>query len=518
LRRILPGLLLLLIAGAAYSDLSPNGGTLVLAYYDEPASLNPLFAPEGFANVIINCLTDGLVTFSGGSAPGPGLAESWDISPDGMSWTFYLRKGVHFSDGTTVTADDVQFTYEKGFDQKYGNRFTDFAQVVKSFRADGPDVFRITLRSPYRLLPSLLGRPIVPAHLLRDAGSADAKLGRHPIGSGPFVLSDWAPGRITLDANPGYFMGRPRIGRVIFKLFPDNKKAWVSLLQGQVDVVPDVDYDDYALIKDDARFRGYEFLDNFCSSLLFNTRDPLFRERGTRQAIAMAIDRKDLVDTVLHGRGLAASGPFKPGTWPYNPDPLLQAYDPRRAARILSAMGWRDSNKDMVLDREGRDLRFTVLECAEDRSKGALARRLQWQLLQIGVRMDVVVLPLHELVEKRMPAGDFQAALLPLNMFTDPDLSASLFWHSASVGGWNVTGYRNRNVDRLIEKGKTASDFDDRKNIYREMFALIATDAPAAFLYFDTRYTAASARLRGITPQQISSLGGRMHNWYLERK
>ncbi|MFI5367534.1 MAG: ABC transporter substrate-binding protein [Spirochaetia bacterium] len=517
MRRLLPGLLLLLIAGAAYSDLPPNGGTLVLAYYDEPESLNPLFAPEGFANVVINCFTDGLVTFSGGSAPGPGLAESWDISPDGMSWTFHMRKGIHFSDGTAVTAEDVQFTYEKGFDPKYGNRFTDFAQVVRSFRADGPDTFRIELKSPYRLLPSLLGRSIVPAHLLRAAGSA-AEFGRHPIGSGPFTLSNWAPGRITLDANPDYFMGRPRIGRIVFRLFPDNKKAWVSLLQGQVDVVPDVDYEDYALIKDDVRFRGYEFLDNFCSCLLFNTRDPLFRERPMRQAIATAIDRKDLVDTVLHGRGLAASGPFKPGTWPYNPDPLLQAYDPRRAAQILRDLGWRDRNREMVREKEGRDLQFTVLECREDRSKGALARRLQWQLLQVGVRMDVVELPLHELVEKRMPAGDFQAALLPLNMFTDPDLSASLFWHSASIGGWNVTGYRNGSVDRLIERGKTISDFNERKNIYREMYAIIAQDAPAAFLYFDRRYAAVSDRLRGIAPQEISSLGGRMQTWYLEGK
>ncbi len=514
----MPGLLLLLIAGAAYSDQSPNGGTLVLAYYDEPSSLNPLFAPEGFANVIINCFTDGLVTFAGGSAPGPGLAESWEISPDGLSWTFHVRKGVHFSDGTPVTADDVQFTYEKGFDPKYGNRFTDFSQVVRSFRSDGADIFRIELKTPYRLLPSLLGRPIVPAHLLQEAGSAEVEFGRHPIGSGPFTLSDWKPGQITLDANPGYFMGRPRLGRIVFKLFPDNKKAWVSLLQGQVDIVPDIDYDDYVLILNDARFRGYEFLDNFCSSLLFNTRDPLFAERGIRQAIAMAIDRKDLVDTVLHGRGLAASGPFKPGTWPYNPDPLLQAYDPRRAARILSDLGWRDTDKDWVLDKEGRKLQFTVLECGEDRLRGALAKRLQWQLLQIGIRMDVVVLPLHELVEKRMPAGDFQAALIQFNMFTDPDLSASLFWHSASIGGWNITGDRNPDVDRLIDRGKVASDFNDRKNIYREMYALIADDAPAAFLFFDKRYAACSARLRGFTPQEISSLGGRMHNWYLERK
>ena len=515
----MPWLLLLLTAGVAYSEQSPSGGTLVLAYYDEPASLNPLFAPAGSANVIINCFTDGLVTLSGGSAPSPGLAENWDISPDGMSWTFHLRKGVHFSDGTAVTADDVQFTFEKGFDPKYGNRFTDFAQVVKSFRSDGADIFRIELKRPYRLLPSLLGRPIVPAHLLREAGSADTEFGRHPIGSGPFALSDWAPGRIALDANPGYFMGRPRIGRLIFTLFSDNKSAWVSLLQGQVDIVPDVDYDDYALIKDDARFRGYELPDNSCSSLLFNTRDPLFRERSIRQAVAMAIDRKDLVDTVLHGRGLAASGPFKPGTWPYKAeDPLLQACDLPHAARILSDLGWRDSNRDLVLDKEGRNLQFTVLECREDRLKGALAKRLQWQLLQIGIRMDVVVLPLHELVEKRLPAGDFQAALLPLNMFSDPDLSASLFWHSASIGGWNITGYNNHTVDRLIEQGKAASDFNERKEIYREMYALIATDAPAAFLYFATRYAVASAHLRGVTPQEISSMGGRLHDWYLERK
>jgi peptide/nickel transport system substrate-binding protein len=330
------------------------------------------------------------------------------------------------------------------------------------------------------------------------------------------MLSDWTPGQLTLDANPRYFLGRPRVGRVIFKLFPDNKKAWVSLVRGQVDFVLDVDYEDYALIKDDARFKGYELPDNFCCSLVFNTRDPLFEERRIRQAVAMAIDRTDLVDTVLSGKGLAAHGPFKPGTWPYNPDPLLQAYDPGRAAKILSDLGWKDTDGDWVLDKDGRKLEFTVLDTGEDRLRGAAAKRLQWQLLQIGIRMNVAVLSLHEVRVRRIPAGDFQAVLTQFNVLPDPDRSATEVWHSASIGGRNVAGYRNPEVDRLIERGRISSDFNERKGIYREMYARISQDAPAAFLFFRKRFAAASSRLQGITDQGVSAPCGSMQDWYLK--
>jgi peptide/nickel transport system substrate-binding protein len=516
LKRFFLGLFLIGIALAAWAEKIPEGGTITIAVYDDPAVLNPLYAPEGAANVIINFFTDSLLLCTPDGVVIPDLAESWEVSPDGLTWTFHLRRGVRFTDGSECTAEDVAFTYQEGSDPKYGLRNADFAQVASGVHAEDRYTFQVFLRKPYGLLPAVLGRGIVPAHSFRGDKAAEAAFDRHPIGTGPFELGTWEPGRLVFEANTDYFMGRPHLDRVIFTVFEDDKKSWVSLTQGTTDLVAQVDYEDYLLMKNDARFATHSFLDDFCSSLLLNNRDPLFSSRRMRQAVSAAIDRRDLIDTVLAGRGMPANGPFKPGTWACNPDLSLQAFDPAKASRILSELGWKDTNGDLILDMDGVALRFTTLIYQGDRLEEAAAKRLQWQLLQVGIRMDVEALPVQDLIEKRMPHGAFQAALVPFNTYSDPDFPASRFWASASIGSWNVTGYSNREVDRLIDEGRRTTDVGVRAPIYQKMFALIADDAPAAFLYYRNKYTAAISRLKGIEPFGISFSGIFAASWYLE--
>ncbi len=338
---------------------------------------------EGYAAAIANFFTDGLITFNAAKEVVPDLAESWDVSPDGLTWTFHLRKGVKFSDGTEMTADDVQFTYEQGTSPKYGNPYSDFLQVVRGFKAEGKYTFKVFSKSPYGALPTIMSRPIVPKHCFLNEAT-EKEYDKHRVGTGPFKLTEWRSGQLTFDANLDYFLGRPHLDRVVFKLFPDNKVAWASLLRGEADYVPEIDYEDYAVIKDDPRFSAYGYLDDFCCSLFFNNKDPLLSNRKIRQAISMAIDRKDLIDKVLQGGGLAANGPFKPGTWPYNPDPALQAYNPALAMKIFADLGWKNKNNEWVLEQSGQELKFKVAIFSGSSSEEMTAKRLQWQLLLRG--------------------------------------------------------------------------------------------------------------------------------------
>jgi peptide/nickel transport system substrate-binding protein len=499
----------------ACAEKMPEGGTVVIAVHDDPAALNPLYASEGAANIIDNFFTDGLVMNTPDGSTFPDLAESWDVSPDGLMWTFHLRKGVRFSDGVECTSDDVLFTYREGIDPKYGARNSDFGQIASGVKAEDAYTFKVFLKKPYGLLPAVLGRGIVPAHAFRGSRAGGAFFNRHPIGTGPFKLSSWEPGRLVFDSNPGYFMGKPHLDRVIFKVFEDNKKAWVSLLEGESDLDPQVDYEDYVLIRNDPRFSTHAFLDDFCSALIFNNRDPLFSDRLLRQAVSSAIDRNDLIDKVLAGGGVAANGPFKPGTWAFNPDPSLQAFDADKAARILSGLGWKDTNGDWIRERNGTPLRFTALIFRGDALEEAAAKRLQWQLFRVGIRMDVETLPAQDLLRNRMPRGAFQAALVPFDTYSDPDFSASRFWATASIGSWNGARYSNQEVDALIDQGRSTSDISTRRRIYRRMFALIANDTPAVFLYYRNRYTAATSRLKGMEPSGISFSTMFVASWYL---
>ncbi len=504
--------LLVILPDAAFADDNPYGGTIVFAYYDEPTTLNPLYAPEGYAAVINSFFTDGLITFNENEEVVPDLAESWDVSADGLTWTFHLRKGVRFSDGTELTADDVQFTYEQGNNPKYGNRYPSL-QVAKGFKADGKYIFKVFLKNPYGALPVLLSRAIVPKHLLQD-GTAEADYGKHPVGSGPFKLTEWTPGQLIFDANTDYFLGKPHLDRIIFKVFHDNKMAWASLMRGEADFVPDIDYEDYKVIKDDPRFSTYEHLNDFCYSLFFNNKDPLFSDPRIRQAISMAIDRKDLID-ILQGGGVVTNGPFKPGTWSYNPDPTLQAYDPEAAKKILANLGWKDRNSDWVLKRNDQELKFKVAIYKGNSFEELTAMRLQWQLLMAGIRMDVEEMSLQDLLKKMSSPDSFQAILIQFNTYQDPDTSAGVLWHSKSNSPGNFTSYSNPAVDRLIDLGRRTSDFNARKDIYQKIHSIIARDAPAAFLYYNMSYTATTSRLHGATFPSLSQIRGYVQNWYL---
>ena len=516
MKRAFLGLFLITAAIVAYAGDIPDGGTVTIAVWDEPKILNPLYAPEGAANLIGNFFTDGLVMNLPDGKAVPDLAESWSVSADELTWTFHLRKGVRFTDGNECTSEDVVLTFVKGNDPKYGGRYSDFANVVREIKATDRYTVVMVLKKPYGKLLSYLVREVVPASYFKGGSAAEDAYNWHPFGTGPFKLTTREKGRLVFDANPDYFLGRPHLDHVVFKVFEDNKKAWVSLMQGETQLMTTVDYEDYTLIKDDPRFTTYAFLDDFCVQLMFNNRDPMFSDLRLRQAISAAIDRKDLVDKILQGGGVIANSPFKPGTWPYDPDPSLQAFNAERASRFLSDLGWKDTDGDWILDKDGKPLQFNVLTYQGDKFEETTAKRLQWQLLQVGIRMNVEVLPLQDFLEKRLPKGDFQAALLPTNAYQDPDVATTRFWTSPSIGGWNLSRYKNVEVDRLADEGRNISDIGKRKQIYHRISALIASDSPSAFLYFRNKYTASTSRLKGFTAPGYFFFNEFLIEWYLD--
>jgi peptide/nickel transport system substrate-binding protein len=188
-----------------------------------------------------------------------------------------------------------------------------------------------------------------------------------------------------------------------------------------------------------------------------------------------------------------------------------------KSAKILKDLGWKDSNGDWILEKDGKDLEFTVLIDDNDPLKVATTRRLQWQLLQAGIRMKVEVLPLAEFVQERLLPGKFQAAIVQENTYDNPDTMASTLWDSSAIGALNIGSYKNPEVDRLIALGRAAIDQKKKAGIYQQIHKLISNDVPAVFLYFKKRYTAASARLGGFTAGQSGQFGASMGSWFVEK-
>jgi peptide/nickel transport system substrate-binding protein len=477
---------------------SRYGGTVVISTFDEPAGFNPLFYVDTLSTNIGSLIFNTLVKVDEQLEYVPELAESWQVAADGRTWDFYLRDGVTFHDGEELAAEDVVFTYRTLLDPATESPLAPFYSIVEEVEAVGSRQVRFHLAEPYSPFLNLLILEIIPEHLFGEDGITIEDFARNPVGTGPFVFESWDDDRIVLSANTSYFEGRPYLDRVIIKWYPDQSRAWSALMQGNVDMVMDLELEDYRVIEDDARFRTYNYLEVFYHTLLLNLADPLFSDPDMRWALDLAIERKDLIENTLNGWAVETTGPFRPGTWPYNPEVPQARYDPTETAEILAGLGWRDIDGDLILEKDGRELAFTILADRGDLLKEAVARRIKWQLFRAGIRVEVELLPPQELFEERLFPGDFQATLLQFNAGVDPDKYITFFWHSENIGYSNLGAYSNPEADRLIQAGRTSLDFEERKGLYRRIHALIARDRPALFLYVRKIFFAASARIEGI--------------------
>jgi peptide/nickel transport system substrate-binding protein len=497
-------------------EQSRYGGTVVLSTFEEPAGLNPLFYLDTLSPNIGSLIFNTLVNIDEQLEYVPELAESWQVSDDGRSWDFYLREGVTFHDGEELAAEDVVFTFRTLLDPANESPLVPFYSIVEKVEAVNSRRVRFHLAEPYSPFLNLLILEIIPEHLFGEDGITIEDFARNPVGTGSFRFESWDDDRIALSANASYFEGRPYLDRVEVRWYADQSRAWSALMQGDVDVVMDLELEDYRVIENDARFRTYNYLEVFYHTLLFNLKDPLFSDPDMRRALDLAIDRKDLIESTLNGWAVETTGPFRPGTWPYNPEVPAARYDPGEASRILADLGWRDIDGDLILEKDGRELAFTILADEGDLLKEAVARRIKWQLFQAGIRVEVELLPPQELFEERLFPGDFQAVILQFNAGADPDKFTHLFWHSDNIGYSNLGVYGNPEVDRLIEAGRTSLDFEERKGLYRRIHSLIARDRPALFLYVRKIFFATSAKLEGINAAP-ELLYPSIKDWYINQ-
>jgi peptide/nickel transport system substrate-binding protein len=506
-------LLVVLALAACAREPDGYGGTAVVALLTRPTGLSPL-SDRDTAGYVTALLFSGLTRIGDHSTPVPDLAESWDVSSDGLTWTFHLRKGVKFHDGASLTPQDVVYSLERYRDPDALPQVSQLFAAVAGVEARGDDAVIITLHQAQGTLPFLLAGEILPAHLLETGAISEEAFSRNPVGTGPFKFEAWADDGISLVANVDYYGGRPNLDSVVFRLFADTGAAWAGLMQGIVDLAPDLRPEDYSVIRDDSRFRVVTYPDVFYYTLLFNLEDPLAKDMLFREAFDLALDRKDIIADTLGGLALEATGPFLPGSWAYDPDVPTPPHDTARAVDLLSALGWRDRNTDGVLDREGHDLEVELLVDEDDPLKVKVAQRIKWQLFLLGIKVNVVFLQAQVLLRDRVFPGKYQAVILPFNAGGDPGTFASLFWHSQQIGRLNVARYQNEEVDRLIERGRVATNQAERQDIFRTIHQVLARERAAIFLFVPQRAVGMSSRLEG-TSSYLETLYFSAKDWII---
>jgi peptide/nickel transport system substrate-binding protein len=514
LRRIVRAgfLLALLVAGCRQpatekADDDPGrqpaaGDRLVIPINSDPPSLDFLTCADAWCLLLARFVSDFVVDEGEHLETVPRLASSWELTEDGRVLTFHLRSGVRWHDGVPFTSRDVLFTYRRTIDPASGARADQF-QEIEEVTAPDDLTLKVRFRQPTVLALDMWKVPIVAEHLYAS-GRPSATL---PVGTGPFRLVRAVRGsEIVLQANPDYFLGRPYIDYLVFRVIPSPATQFQALLTGEIDwsFIPSEEWT--ARSKDaefNRRFQTFEYPALFLHYVGWNERTPYFQDARVRKAMTLALDRQGFVQKVLQGSAVVAASTFHPGQFGFDAALPPQPFDIAQAGRLLDEAGWKPKAGGGMRRKVGKDFRFTLLIFQGDPMQQQIASLLKDGLGRLGVEMDIRVLDFPALLE-RLRRHDFEAVLSGWSLTSDPDPTAMLH-SSPALGTSNYVGYASPEMDSLLMQGRHETDPSLRKEIYKKVQALEAADQPYMVLFFPVKRVALDSRFRDVRASSVVS-------------
>jgi len=508
----------LLLPSQSYSKRQGQkeyGDTLIIGDFVKPSPINPILTRSTISATLKDIIFDGLIKVSKKLKVQPNLALSWNNSTDGLRWRFYVRKDVRFHDGIELTSEDVKFTLDAILDTTNNSPYLNLLEGIKNIETKGKYQVEIILKYPMASLLFYLDVGILPKHLLEGKDIAQDEFNYHPIGTGPFKLGSWSDNEIVLEAHNRYFLGRPHLEKIVAKIFPNQNIVWAQLMKKEIDLIFLASPKNYRVIEKIPDFRVYSFLSLYYYIFIFNNRD-LFNEGKVRRALNYAVNKERIIKKVLLGRGRVSSGTIYPFSWAHDQNLKPYPYSPRKALKLLSNEGWRDTNGNNILDKDGREFEFVLLIVQGDDVARACALQIQQQLLDIGIRMKVKPLPFPTMYERFLSTKKFEACLLTI-LSDSPDRNYA-WWHSSQIDhGFNVFSYKNKEVDELLEKGRIALNREDRRGIYHQFQREIHGDPPGIFLFWRDDLVGIHRRFRGVKVSPAGILSN-INEWYVPKE
>ncbi len=472
-------------APAAYEGPPKAGGTLTIAIQADGRSLDPHKVTDAGSMRLIENMYSTLMRY--GAEYGevePGLAETVDISEDGLRYTFTLREGIRFHSGREMTAEDVRYSIDRIRDSQV--RADHFAPV-ESIEVVDTRTVRFNLSRPAAPLlvhlaypmNAIVDREVVEAH----GGSLDAA----DAGSGPFKLIEWRKDRhLKLARHEQYHIpGRPYLDAVTFRPIPDETARTTALRMREVDIVLDLPAKDVSIVEGIGHVVVERVPGTFWEYIGLNTQRKPFDDPRVRRAVAHAIDREALNRMIKFGRATVLDGGhIPPNHWAHARD--LHPYpqrDVEKARALLAEAGVAEGFKTVL--KVGASFQYQV----------DAAQVVKQQLADVGIEVELQ--PLESgLFFDALGQGDFDMTLVGWVGFVDPDEWCYNLFHSA--GRFNQQQYANAELDRLLERGRRIRDREQRKQLYAEAQRIIATEAPVVSLYVNEQSAARLSDVRGF--------------------
>ena len=500
----------------------PPGGVLVVLADREPDQLNPLTFSSNPAyhavHLMFRALANRDTTLSNYV---PDLARAWRLEND-STLVLELRHDVSWHDGTHVTADDVVFTIERQRDPLTASpRQADVAAVTSATARDSFTVEVKLSRTGLYTVNALLEVVPVPKHLLGNVAPADmrnAPFGRNPIGNGFYRFGSWVPGQsLSLEVNPTKPDGRAALDRIIMRFTPDVNAAMTQLLAGQGDLLQRVPPNLKARVEEAANVEIYRAPRVRPAWLALNTRKPPLDDVRVRRALLMAVDRAALARGLFGDVGEPALSPIPAALREHNPDVKPIPFDTAGARQLLEQAGWRDSNRDGVLDRGGQPLRIEADFISTDQTRQDVLVAMQSMVRRVGIDLAPRAYESSTWVQ-RLREGSFAASLWGWGW--GPGVvgpNAAMIFTSKSIppNGPNFAASRNPRIDQLIDASLVTTDTAAARTIWRELEQLMIDDVVYAPIYMDPELFGVHSRFRNVKFRGIEWTEDAPY-WYIE--
>ena len=479
------------ILGCAGTEEEPGangavrGGDLIVANNADVDTLDPGQQTDLYSGRVTAQVFEPLLFMDFEGEFQPGLAEDWDIEEDGAKWTFYLREGVKFHDGTEMTAEDVEFSLNRLKDEEYGSpRRGDFA-VIEQMTIIDDYTIEILLEGPNMVfMTDLLMGYIVPKAYVEEVGHSG--LASDPIGTGPFAFVEHRVDDYTLlEAFDDYWGGRPNLDSLRFRPIPEATTRIVELETGGIHLMSEVPGEEMERLADEPGIEVDSVTGTNWRVLAMNTDRAPLDDPNVRKAIAHSIDKERIIETVYPGTSIPAEGPIPPTSWAYDPDFEGRNYDVDRAMEYLAESDYPEGFEATLMISEGEEIRRE-------------APLLQSMLAEVGIDISIQSLEWGTFLE-RLTTQDYDMLRVGWTTNVEPDALLYNTFHSSSQQ-FNMFGYHNPRVDELLDRGRTEPDLEERTAIYREVQELIVEDAPGAFVYHDERVIAYRDNVHELRP------------------
>jgi len=505
------------------------GGEYIEGSVGQPFYVNPLLSQTSEADSDLTQLVySGLFKYDNNGNAVPDLAESFTVSQDQRQYTVKLRKNAHWQDGKEITAEDIFFTFNILQDPAYKSPLRQSWQGVDvSVSNDHEIVF--TLKNPYVGFLENLTIGILPKHVWENIAPekfALADYNLHPIGSGPFMFSDFqkdSQGSILtyhLKAFKDFYAGSPYISNFTFNFYADDDALIAAYNKKEVMGMNSIAPEKIGSIKNVKSTDIHELIIPRYFSVFFNqTKSVVLADDNVRIALNSSVDRKEIISSVLRGKGVALSSPFFPQMDGYN-DQVQVSKNIDQANKILDDAGWKKEAGSDFRKKNNVTLEFELVTTDwPELSQTAELLKTQWQ--KVGAKLNVKILTVSDLQQNYIRTREYDSLLFGQAITFNPDLYS--FWHSSQKRdpGLNLSLFDNSQADGILESVRQEPDESKRVDSYKKFQELLAKEVPAVFLYGPTYLYPVNNSVHGMTIQNINMPADRfvdVSKWYVKTK